>query len=648
MTALDRIRETQRILARAHAEALPQHSQRYRRVVRSGKRAAVILGMAIVAGAATLSPALALPATHLTVQILNADDIYQGYKTVVVSAVDNAGNVDTTYSGTVHFTCTDRFAVLPSDGVLDENTGTGGFGVTLNLSGHQTIKVADTAHPNISGSAGVDVSVNGSPSYLKIEAPLVAIVNQPWSCIVDVFGQYGNGTTEEIFGIDILASDPNAIIPDSHEEMGPGFFDVIFTTLGKQSVTAYSTDPMFSVSSDTIDVDVLPEGSATHYALSTSSPATAGVPFNVAVKAIDDHGNVVPGYSGFVHFTATDLQSVLPADTQLINGTGSFSTTLKTAGPQKIRAMDIAHHGISTLLTVNVAPGNAASLKVEAPASVTAGTAFYAQVKAFDAFNNTATGYSGTIHLTSTDGQAMLPADFTLTNGTKQISAKLKTAGTQTITATDTVDTGLAATTGNISVVAIASKLVITAATTAVAGSPLTFTVTAKDVSGNTATNYTGTAHFTSTDANAILPANAVLVNGVGTFNVTFKTATTVTITATDTMTNTIKGSSGGIVVSAAPASQFTVTAPASTTSGAAFYATVTAKDAYGNLAKSYTGTVHFTSTDLAAVLPANVTLTSGAKQVTVKLKTKPSQSVTATDTVDGSITGTSSAIAVN
>jgi len=38
---------------------------------------------------------------------------------------------------------------------------------------------------------------------------------------------------------------------------------------------------------------------------------------------------------------------------------------------------------------------------------------------------------------------------------------------------------------------------------------------------------------------------------------------------------------------------------------------TVTAKDAYGNVATGYLGTVHFTSTDANAVLPANYKFTA-------------------------------------
>ena len=60
-----------------------------------------------------------------------------------------------------------------------------------------------------------------------------------------------------------------------------------------------------------------------------------------------------------------------------------------------------------------------------------------------------------------------------------------------------------------------------------------------------------------------------------------------------------------------------------------------------------YTGTVHFTSSDGPAVLPANYTFTggdAGTHVFSVTLKTAGTQSITATDTVTGSITGTRTA----
>jgi hypothetical protein len=181
-----------------------------------------------------------------------------------------------------------------------------------------------------------------------------------------------------------------------------------------------------------------------------------------------------------------------------------------------------------------------------------------------------------------------------------------------------------------------------------VAGVAHNLTVTAKDASGNTATGYTGTVHFTSSDPAAVLPADATLTNGVGTFSVTLKTAGTQSVTATDTVTPSITGSQSAIVVNPGSATTLALSGfPSPTVAGAAHNLAVTAKDAYGNTATSYTGTVHFASSDPAAVLPADATLTNGVGTFSVTLKTVGTQSVTATDTVTPSITGSQSAIAV-
>ena len=61
---------------------------------------------------------------------------------------------------------------------------------------------------------------------------------------------------------------------------------------------------------------------------------------------------------------------------------------------------------------------------------------------------------------------------------------------------------------------------------------------------------------------------------------------------------------------------QFSVTGPSSATAGTSFTITVTARDAYGNVATGYVGTVKITSTDHKAVLPANYTFTTSNQGV--------------------------------
>src|SRR5205823_935035 len=134
----------------------------------------------------------------------------------------------------------------------------------------------------------------------------------------------------------------------------------------------------------------------------------------------------------------------------------------------------------------------------------------------------------------------------------------------------------------------------------ATAGVPITATVTALDAFNNTASGYAGTVHFTNTDEAGIPPGGATLVSGVKTFNsgATLQTAGSRTITATDTVTGSITGTSASITVSAAGATHYSVSAPGSATAGSAFSVTVTALDAFNNTATGYAGTVHFTKSD--------------------------------------------------
>jgi len=81
------------------------------------------------------------------------------------------------------------------------------------------------------------------------------------------------------------------------------------------------------------------------------------------------------------------------------------------------------------------------------------------------------------------------------------------------------------------------------------AGTPFTFTVTALTASNTTATNYSGTVHFSSSDPHAQLPADSTLTSGIHVFSATFATAGNQTITATDSATSSLAGNSNAISV---------------------------------------------------------------------------------------------------
>jgi hypothetical protein len=298
---------------------------------------------------------------------------------------------------------------------------------------------------------------------------------------------------------------------------------------------------------------------ATHFSVvpATTTP-TAGTAFNFTVSALDGSNGVVSSYAGTVHFTSSDGQAVLPANSTLTNGTGTFSVTMKTVGGQTITATDTATvsiTGTSNSISVNGPP--ATHFSVLAPANDAAGTSFSFTVSALDASNNLVPNYAGTVHFTSTDAQAMLPANSTLTNGTGTFSATLKSVGGQTITAADAATASITGTSNSINVTGPAThfSLTVPAAVTIWIGTDFNFTfaVTALDASNNVAVSYSGTVHFTSTDAQALLPANSILMNGTANFPGGLKTIGSQTITATDTVTASITGTSSSIKVSDPP-----------------------------------------------------------------------------------------------
>src|SRR5262249_46387417 len=127
------------------------------------------------------------------------------------------------------------------------------------------------------------------------------------------------------------------------------------------------------------------------------------------------------------------------------------------------------------------------------------------------------------------------------------------------------------------------------------------------------------------------------------TFSATLKTAGTQSITVTDAENASLHGMQSGIMVNPAAASALVLMGPNRVRAGVAFSMTVTAYDAYGNVATGYRGTLHFTSTDSTATLPSNYTFTATDAGVHVftgiVLRKKRIQSIAVTDTLNALLT---------
>jgi hypothetical protein len=373
--------------------------------------------------------------------------------------------------------------------------------------------------------------------------------------------------------------------------------------------------------------------------------------------ALDASDHPVLNYAGTVHFASTDSAANLPPDftfTLLDHGFHVFQVSLQTLGSQTITVTDTAHISItgSTTVMVLASFGVVTHFRVLVPPAVAAGITVPVGVVALDAANHPVVNYIGTVHFTSTDSAASLPADYTFTlldHGVHIFPVTLQTAGSQTITVTDAARSS---TTGSATVLVItlsfgpADHFGVFASPTVPAGIPFPVGVVALDASNHPVLNYTGTVHFTSTDSAANLPADftfTLLDHGFHVFQVSVQTPGSQTVTVTDTAHSSITGSATIVVRHPLVVDHFGVLTPPAVQAGSPFPVGVVALDASGDPVPTYTGTVHFTSSDSAANLPADFTFTAsdhGVHVFATTFQTTGRQTLTVADTSNNSISG--------
>jgi hypothetical protein len=278
--------------------------------------------------------------------------------------------------------------------------------------------------------------------------------------------------------------------------------------------------------------------------------------------------NVIGNSGDGSGFAASDLVNVNPQLGPLQNNGGPTQTMALLAGSPAIDAGDNNNapaydqrgpgyprivNGTIDIGAFEVQSGaQASSLAVTGfPSSITAGSAGRFSVTALNADGTIDTGYTGTVHFTSSDGQAVLPGDYTFTaadGGVHTFTAALKTAGTQSLTAADTATASVTGSEVGITVnPAAASKFILTAPSSVSAGVAFSLTLTVEDTFGNVVNNYTGTVHFSSTDTRATLPRNYTFTasdKGVHTFTgLVLRKKEFQTITITDTHKSSLTGS---------------------------------------------------------------------------------------------------------
>jgi hypothetical protein len=276
------------------------------------------------------------------------------------------------------------------------------------------------------------------------------------------------------------------------------------------------------------------------------------------------------------------------------------------------------------------------------PAGTTAGAPFTIAVSAQDTNRYTDTTYPGTIHFSSTDPHAELPADYTFTPadfGNHVFTIWLKTAGLQTIRVTDGTRPAYRGTSSAIRVTAGAPSGLGLAGFPSldITGARHRIILTALDAFGNRAGSYRGTVHFTSSDPNAVLPTDYTFQpadHGRHTFWVTLKSEGSQSVFVQDS--GSIGEQSGILVVS--PATHLVIRGlPKTFKAGMPFTITVQAFDALGRPDLLFQDAIHFSSSDPLAVLPGDYAFQpadNGQQSFTIILRSPGTRKVIVTDLV--------------
>jgi probable HAF family extracellular repeat protein len=454
----------------------------------------------------------------------------------VVGYMDNSGQlVPTLFENGTFITLTGLTSVA---GLNDSNVVSGSEGTQAVLWNNGVITpvaLEGALADNGTIAGGADVDVNGTVTPLSPSpsdfAPLRISSN----------GQYVGGSA---FGTGEAA----AII--WNVATGKGTFvepAIPGQTLGQTNGVNNSGEAVGQIEEDE-------GGSAFLYSngqLTDLGLGSAGLGIGSSANAINDEGVIVGvgagGFNPFVDSNGvfTNLQSVL-------TGNSGFTLTNATAinDNGQILATATDASGTNHFLLLN--PTATPTLSLSGfPSTTTAGVAQNLTVTVLNPNGTVDTGYTGTIHFSSTDQQAGLPANFTFTTadaGVATFSVTLKTAGTQSITAQDTSNPGIIGSETGITVTAAApTHFTLSVFQTAMTrgGEDFYILVEPTDAFGNVTSFSTNTTvKFSDSARGATLPANYTFTPGTegAEFEVKLKTGEQ-TITVTDLNDPAIDGS---------------------------------------------------------------------------------------------------------
>ena len=574
---------------------------------------------------------------------------------------DAYGNIASGYTGRAKLTTTDSRAILVDRVFTANDAGVAHVSMLFKTAGVQAVNANDSMNSAVSGSLNVAVAPGVPDNFALRLNPNNVVAGNPVTASVHVRDAYGNDTPSYTGTLAWHTNNANALLPPSYtftaSDAGVQTFSNAFIFYTAANSTLFASDASQSSVNGAASVTVTPAVTSKLLLTGPSGNATAGVPFQVTLAAADQFGNTTANVAAVVHYSSDDPNSSgLPMDGPLgLSGQQNNTVTLFTAGPRTLNANVTA--GATALagasLTLGLNPAAASKLIVSgvAPNPLVAGHTLGFSVNAQDAFSNSATGYHGSVQLTSTDA-AFSPTSYTFVStdvGSHAFTNSMHTAGNQNITAQDTTNTQLNGTAQLTVIADVANTLTVILPASGKAGVSQNCNVTASDSYGNRAAAYANTVTLSTGDTNAVMPGSYTYVPatdlGRHTFaGVNLHTAGVQQVTASD---GNITGVASITVNAADAASLRFSNNPNTVKAGVLFSARVTAYDAFNNVATTYAGNVNFSvSPSGPCTLPVGHTYDASDAGVhdnpnSFALTTAPQMVITATGTpgISGNVT---------
>jgi hypothetical protein len=233
---------------------------------------------------------------------------------------------------------------------------------------------------------------------------------------------------------------------------------------------------------------------------------TAGAPFTITVRAVDEYWNHVTGLVDGIALGSDDAFAGMPAETTLVNGQILLPVRLYKSGSTRFWASDMERPirpDTSSAVAVTggafdrlliLAPGESpgpgsAEGRSGTPIDQSINYAFNVTVLAVDQWHNPVGGVSDMVRVTTNDALATVGPDEAMVDGRAEVSVRLASGGWTQITARDVTSPTRPSSTTQVRGISTGFHLEATLSPgTAKAGEPFTLTVKVTNDAGSVIT----------------------------------------------------------------------------------------------------------------------------------------------------------------